>query len=387
MAERAPPPKADSLQHAIARINRLQEQVEALQAGRIGPPPGPPPSSAFRAAPTVEPTDALDIGNIGPKLLTELIGTLMLTFTIGMTTASNPNAALAIGGVLVAMTFAGSHISGGHYNPTVTVAVYCRGMLSFPEVIMYMGSQICGAFLGAGVARAFAGGHGIGYPTFHYCASAGRDLYITSPCLSPLLSCPLEPIGDRGSTPLTADGHACLIEFIWGMLLAMTFLTTATSSATTNNSYYGLAIGSVVMAGSVIVGPISGGAFNAAVGLALQVVALDASKCWVYLLCPTLGGAAAGLLFHFTSLGDFQLKFANQKFAAEVAAYLMEFFTTFYRALYLALRPYHNTHPLSSVALFALIVALCSTGGAASGAHMNPAVSIGVFTRFRIGTS
>src|SRR5690349_6764563 len=64
------------------------------------------------------------------KYVTELIGTFFLVFTV--ITAISTQAALAplgIGAVLMVMIFAGGHISGGHYNPAVSIAVFVRGRL------------------------------------------------------------------------------------------------------------------------------------------------------------------------------------------------------------------------------------------------------------------
>ena len=64
------------------------------------------------------------------KYLMELIGTFFLVLTIGCTVIGNVPGVippLAIGSVLMAMVFAGGHISGAHYNPQVTLAVWIRG--------------------------------------------------------------------------------------------------------------------------------------------------------------------------------------------------------------------------------------------------------------------
>ena len=61
-----------------------------------------------------------------PKLLTEFIGTFYLTFCVGMSAKSQAAAPLCIGGMLVGMVYAGGHVSGAHYNPTVTAAVFTR---------------------------------------------------------------------------------------------------------------------------------------------------------------------------------------------------------------------------------------------------------------------
>src|SRR5215472_4058402 len=86
------------------------------------------------------------------KYITELIGTFFLVFTIGCTvigTGAGPLAPLAIGSVLMAMVFAGGHISGAHYNPAVTLGVWMRGKCETKDVPGYMISQIVAAALAA----------------------------------------------------------------------------------------------------------------------------------------------------------------------------------------------------------------------------------------------
>ena len=297
---------------------------------------------------------------IGPKLLTEVIGTLFLTWAVGMTGGTQPTVApLAIGGTLMAMVYAGGHISGAHYNPTVSLAVFCRGLSTPAELVLYIVAQLVGGFIGAGFAVSYQGGTDkLGCPTF------GGDSYSVR--------------------------QACLAEFLWSLLLATVVLNVATAKATTNNSYYGLCIGFTVVSGATAVGGVSGGAFNAAVGLALNAVkgGDDAYKLWVYLIFPALGGCAGGFLFRLTSPADFINSsfriIKDEKKADAVAAYVMEFFATFYLALFVALGPLRaGLDPLlTAFSLFALCTTLLFTAGAASGCHMNPAVSCGLFVRF-----
>src|ERR1700722_3489779 len=82
------------------------------------------------------------------KYLTEFIGTFFLVFTVGMTViepGATPLAPLAIGSALMIMIYAGGHVSGGHYNPAVTLAVWLRGRCATADVPFYWIAQIAGA--------------------------------------------------------------------------------------------------------------------------------------------------------------------------------------------------------------------------------------------------
>ena len=94
----------------------------------------------------------------------EFLGTFFLLFTICCTVMSPSQpvrdlAPLAIGAVLVAMIFAGGHISGGHFNPAVTVAVWVRGRIAFSDVLPYLAAQVLGGLFGALLARFVVNGH------------------------------------------------------------------------------------------------------------------------------------------------------------------------------------------------------------------------------------
>src|SRR4051812_50127790 len=82
---------------------------------------------------------------VGVKYVVEAIGTFFLVFTVGAAVGSgSPLAPLGIGAVLMVMIYAGGHLSGGHYNPAVTLAVLGRRRGWF-----------CGA--GGGLGAAFRG--------------------------------------------------------------------------------------------------------------------------------------------------------------------------------------------------------------------------------------
>ena len=158
------------------------------------------------------------------------------------------------------MIFAGGHVSGGHYNPAVTLAVWIRGKCDTKDVAPYMIAQVTAAIVAAVVAM------------FLY--KEGRPMTI-------------------GKVPA-----ALVAEFLFTFALAYVVLNSATAKANSGNSFYGLAIGMTVMTGAFAVGGISGGAFNPAVAVGISVMKLvNYSDIWIHLLADFAGGAAAGFVF------------------------------------------------------------------------------------------
>jgi aquaporin Z len=202
------------------------------------------------------------------KYLTELIGTFFLVFTIGCVVLSHiPIAPVAIGAVLMVMVYAGGHVSGGHYNPAVTLAVWLRGRCDTKDMLPYWVAQVAGALLAALAVRFLYG------------------------------------VGD--STVVASVPAALLAEFLFTFALCYVVLNVATAKGTTGNSFYGVAIGMTVMTGAFAVGNISGGVFNPAVAVGITVMKLSAwSNFWIYLVANFVGAASAAGVFKFNNPAD-----------------------------------------------------------------------------------
>ena len=202
------------------------------------------------------------------KLLTEFIGTFFLVLTIGLTvTAGSQFAPIAIGTSLMVMVYMGGHVSGGHYNPAVSLAATLRGALPASDFFPYVASQIVGAT-----------------------AAALAVNLITGETFAPAPS-------------VTASNTAVLlVETLYTFALALVVLSTATSKKTQGNSYYGLAIGMTFTVATFAGGGISGGAFNPAVGIGPTIINATMgggswSSLWFYLVGPLAGGALAAVVF------------------------------------------------------------------------------------------
>jgi aquaporin Z len=201
--------------------------------------------------------------------LTEFIGTFFLVLTVCLTAiGAVPMAPLAIGASLMIMVYMGGHVSGAHYNPAVSLAVFLRGkMASVGEFVAYLVSQLAGAIVAALVAY-----------------------WITGKTMAPAP-------GDAVSPPA-----ALAVETLFTFALALVVLNSAVSAKTQGNSFYGLAIGFTIVVAAFAGGAISGGAFNPAVGSGPTLVNAfigggSLAHLWLYLVGPFAGGALAAVVF------------------------------------------------------------------------------------------
>jgi aquaporin Z len=233
----------------------------------------------------VRPEDYADAGRPGPceKMVSELLGTYMLVLTVGLNVLSkSPAAVFSIAASLTCMVFALGSVSGAHFNPAVTLAIFCsaRELITVREAIQYVFSQICGAFL-AGL-------------TFMFLMN-GQTVS-------------LKP----GDTAVRYQ--AILGEFFFTFLLCFVVLCVATVKKPLTE-YFGLAIGACVISGGLAIGSLSGGSLNPAVsaGLAIsdKLNGGSISYLFSYWTAELVGGIMASAIFMITHV---QSEFARPEF-------------------------------------------------------------------------
>jgi aquaporin Z len=199
----------------------------------------------------------------------EFVGTFFLLFVIGLCViepgGAGAMAPLAIGAILMVMVYAGGHISGGHYNPAVTLGVWMRGKCGTKDVPFYMLAQVLGAALAS-----------------------------------------LLVVRIKGSALIVAAApnilNALLAELIFTFALVYVVLNVATSKKTAGNSYYGLAIGFTVMSAAYAIGGISGCAINPAVAIGVTIMGLSKlGNLWVFIVANLAGAALAASIFKLTN--------------------------------------------------------------------------------------
>ena len=202
------------------------------------------------------------------------MGTFLFLFTISLAApGGSPLTALAIGGALMVVVYAGGHRSGAHYNPAVSLALFLQKKITSSELLSYWVAQIVG-----GIA-AFALGYAI-------------------------IGKPVAIVPASGQTALAA----LVVEAIFTFMLALVVLNTAASRKTEGNSFYGLAIGFAIVVAAIAGGPISGGAFNPAVGIGATVVAAmhggTFASIWIPIVGPLVGGVLASYFWAFQESHD-----------------------------------------------------------------------------------
>lgn len=209
------------------------------------------------------------------KLLTEFIGTFFLVLTIGLVVFGNsPVAALAIGTVLMVMVYMGGHVSGGHYNPAVSTAALIAKKMEAKDYGPYMVTQILG-----GLAAAFVS---------HFLVGA-----TFAPAPGPQIAMP----------------QALTVEVLFTFALCLVVLNVACSKKTEGRGFYGLAVGSTIVAAAFAGGPVSGGAFNPAVGIGPTVANATMgggtwANLWLYIVGPLVGAVLAALVFNVQEQPD-----------------------------------------------------------------------------------
>ena len=201
------------------------------------------------------------------NIITEFTGTLLFVLSIALAVAhAGPLAPLAIGAALMCVVYMGGHISGGHYNPAVTLAVLLRGKIATGEALQYVAAQVGGAVAAAWLAAGVTG-----------------TAFVAAP------------------DPAASLSAVLTVEIAFTFMLALVVLNVATDDAVSGNSFYGLAIGFTIVVAAFAGGSVSGGAFNPAVGIGPALAAVGRASIghtWVYAVGPFVGGALAALVYN-----------------------------------------------------------------------------------------
>lgn len=204
----------------------------------------------------------------GLKALTEFVGTFVFLFVISQAAVSGSELApFAIGFALCTMVYMGGHWSGGHFNPAVSFGVWLQRRMGTTDFFMYILAQVV-----AGLLAFWLG------------------WFITGKTVT------LEPGAEYGAT------KALIVEMIFTMALVLVVLNVAVSKKTEGRGFYGLAIGLTIVTAVLVGGPVSGGAFNPAVGIGATAMHVwkdggTWGSLWIPTVGPLLGAAVGGFIW------------------------------------------------------------------------------------------
>jgi len=277
------------------------------------------------------------------KLCAEFIGTFLLVFTVGCNVLADATggvwAATSIACVLMVSIYALGGVSGANFNPAVSLTLAISQKLEWKDAAMYMVVQIIAGILA-----------GLGY---------------SAPLLEVLL-------------PAASDGfgwwEAALIEILYTFMLCFVVLNVATAGKNAGNQFFGLAIGFVIVAGGYAGGHISGGAFNPAVALGIDISSKGLGYYgWTYILFEFLGAALAAGYFRLVRPDEFGSSW-DYSLGTKLAS---EFIGTFYLVLTVGLNVLGKS-PAPAWSIAAALMSMIYALGNCSGAHFNPAVTLAI---------
>jgi aquaporin NIP len=168
---------------------------------------------------------------------------------------------------LALMIFAFGHISGGHFNPAVTLGLACGGRFPWGEVLPYWFAQVLGGLGAAGLVRGL------------FTDRIGRTLV-------------------NGPAPGVSDMTAFLLEAVATFLFLLVISAVATDErAPWHGVFAPAAIGGFIFIAATVIGPFTSGSFNPARSLAPAIVSTSFSHLWIFVTGPAVGGALGGLVF------------------------------------------------------------------------------------------
>ncbi|KAL6574130.1 Aquaporin NIP1-1 [Orobanche hederae] len=213
------------------------------------------------------------------KVIAEAIGTYFLVFigcAAGVVDAdkekvvTHPGAAIVWGLVLMAMIYSVGHVSGAHFNPSVTIAFATCKRFSWKQVPAYIAAQVLGATLASGSLRLLFNG--------------SQDQF-------------------AGTLPSGTNLQSLVLEFIITFLLMFVISAVATDSRAVKE-FAGLAIGSTLLVNVMFAGPISGASMNPARSLGPAIASSNYKGIWIYILGPTAGAIAGAWVYNILRSTD-----------------------------------------------------------------------------------
>lgn len=223
--------------------------------------------------------------NMSKRLTAEFLGTFWLVFGgcgSAVLAAAFPDLGIGFAGVslafgLTVLTFAYTvgHISGGHFNPAVTVGLFAGGRFPAKDVVPYVGAQLVGAVAAGGALYLIASGQA------GFDAAAG--------------------FASNGYGDHSPGGYGMQAAIVAELVLTAIFLIVI-HGATDKRAPAGfapLAIGLALTLIHLISIPVTNTSVNPArsTGVALFQGGWAIEQLWLFWVVPLIGGAIGGLIY------------------------------------------------------------------------------------------
>jgi len=222
-----------------------------------------------------------------PRLIAEAFGTFVLVSAViggaifeSTTGGGFVGIALAVGLAVVVSAYAVGSISGGHFNPAVTLGVAAAGRMPWRDVLPYIAAQIVGGIVASSIGFGIAAGS----PNFKAFISGG--------------------FASNGYDKLSPGGFDLLSVVLIELILTAVFLyviLSVTAEGSTTAGFAPLAIGLTLTLIHLISLPVDGTSVNPARSIATAIYGgTDArADLWVFIVVPAVGGVLAGYTWKY----------------------------------------------------------------------------------------
>ncbi|KAL5772128.1 hypothetical protein ACOSQ2_012052 [Xanthoceras sorbifolium] len=213
------------------------------------------------------------------KIIAEVVGTYFLIFAgCGSVVVNSgyekvvtqPGISIVWGLAVMVLVYSVGHISGAHFNPSVTIAFATCKRFPWKQVPAYVAAQVLGSTLAAGTLRLLFNGK--------------QDHF-------------------AGTLPTRSDAQSFVIEFIITFYLMFIISGVSTDNRATDE-FAGIAIGSTILLNVMIFGPVSGASMNPARSLGPAIVSNQYKGIWIYMVAPTLGAVCGAWVYNMVRYTD-----------------------------------------------------------------------------------
>jgi aquaporin TIP len=182
--------------------------------------------------------------------------------------------ALANGLILAIMVSSLAHISGGHFNPAVTIGFLVTRRIAPLLALMYIVAQLVAGVAAAAMVR------------WLWPGTTAKAAGYGAPAIDPGLS----------------TGEALVLEALITFFLVWVVFATAADIRGAFKAIAGFAIGLTITVDTLVAGPLTGAMANPARAFGSQVIDTNWTDAWVWYAGPILGGAIAALLYELLYL-------------------------------------------------------------------------------------